>query len=67
MVLLVALHASARNVFVSPWYSIFPQSAVFGRLPGQESDENGEFGSIFDALYMGSTLSPMHHFSTGTD
>ncbi len=60
MVLLVAVQASAIHVVVSPWYSIFPQNAVFGRLAGQESAENGEFGSISDALCMGSTLSPMH-------
>ena len=60
MVLLVAVQANARNVLVSPWYS---QSAVFGRLAGQKSDENGEFGSISHVHYMGSTLSPMHQSS----
>ena len=59
MVILVAAQASVRKVLVSPWYCVFPPSAVFGRLPGQESNENDEFGSISDVLYMGSTLSPM--------
>ncbi len=41
MVLLVAVQSSARNVLVSPWYCIFPQNVVFGRLAGQKLDENG--------------------------
>ena len=59
--MVLSVQASAGNVLVSPWYCIFPLSAVFGRFPGQDSDEHDKFKSISDVLYMGSTLSPMHH------
>ena len=62
MVLLVSVQASARNVLVSPWYCVFPLSAVFGRVPGQDLDEDDKFRIISDVLYMGCTLSLMHHF-----
>ena len=59
MVILLAVQSNARNVLVSLWYCTFLCSAVFDRLPGQDSNENYGFGSIYDVLNIRSTPPPL--------
>ena len=61
MALLLAVQASARNVLVSLWYCTFSYSAVFDSLPGQDSNENDEFGGTFDVHDIGSNPPPIYY------